>query len=124
MALVHLRNDRLPQAEEVLREAASQANAPPAVFHNLAFVLERTGRLDDAQIVLEEAVARGGAVDPRIQISLGIVALRRGRLEDADALLAAARPLFGKRRPTPAWFHYAALAAALSGDFQRAGALV
>ena len=91
MALVHLRNDRLPQAEESLREAASQPNAPPAVFHNLAFVLERTDRLDDAQIALEEAATRGGGTDPRIQISLGIVALRRGRLEDGEALLAAAR---------------------------------
>jgi len=124
MALVHLRNDRLPQAEESLREAASQPNAPAAVFHNLAFVLERTGRLDDAQIALEEAVTRGGGTDPRVQIALGIVALRRGQLEEGDALLAAARPLFGKRKPTAPWFHYAALAAALGGDFERAGALV
>src|ERR687895_1174653 len=50
MALVHLRNDRLAQAEEALREAASRPNAPGAVFHNLAFVLERSGRLEDAQI--------------------------------------------------------------------------
>jgi tetratricopeptide (TPR) repeat protein len=124
MALVHLRNDRLPQAEESLREAASQPNAPAAVFHNLAFVLERTGRLDDAQIALEEAVTRGAGSDPRVQIALGIVALRRGQLEAGDALLAAARPLFGKRKPTATWFHYAALAAALGGDFERAGALV
>jgi tetratricopeptide (TPR) repeat protein len=123
-ALVHLRNDRLPQAEESLREAASQPNAPAAVFHNLAFVLERTERLEDAQIALEEAVARGGGGDPRVQTSLGIVALRRGQLEDGDALLASARALFGKRRPSAPWFHYAALAAALSGDFVRAGALV
>jgi tetratricopeptide (TPR) repeat protein len=123
-ALVHLRNERLPQAEESLREAASQPNAPAAVFHNLAFVLERMGRLDDAQITLEEAVARGGGGDPRVQTSLGIVALRRGQIEQGDALLASARTLFGKRRPTAPWFHYAALAAALSGDFVRAGALV
>jgi tetratricopeptide (TPR) repeat protein len=123
-ALVHLRNERLPQAEESLREAASQPNAPAAVFHNLAFLLERTGRFDDAQIALEEAIARGAGGDPRVQTSLGIVALRRGHLEDADALLAAARALFGKRRPTAPWFHYAALAAALSGDLERAMALV
>jgi tetratricopeptide (TPR) repeat protein len=123
-ALVHLRNERLPQAEESLREAASQPNAPSAVFHNLAFVLERMGRLDDAQITLEEAVARGGGGDPRVQTSLGIVALRRGQIEQGDALLASARALFGKRRPSAPWFHYAALAAALSGDFVRAAALV
>jgi tetratricopeptide (TPR) repeat protein len=123
-ALVHLRNERLPQAEETLREAASQPNAPAAVFHNLAFVLERLGRLDDAQIALEEAVARGGGSDPRVQISLGIVALRRGRLDEGDKILANARALFGKRRATAPWFHYAALAAALVGDFKRATALV
>ncbi|MGQ0714058.1 MAG: DUF4388 domain-containing protein [Gemmatimonadaceae bacterium] len=124
MALVYLRNQRWPQAEESLREAASQQNAPPAVFHNLAFVLESTGRLDDAQIALEEAVARGGGGDPRIQTSLGVVALKRGQLEQGDATLAAARALFGKRRPSATWFHYAALAAALSGDLDRAAALV
>ena len=31
-----------------------------------------------------------------------------------------ARPLFGTRPPTPAWFHYAALTAALLGDLDRA----
>ena len=124
MALVHLRNDRLPQAEESLREAASQPNAPAAVFHNLAFVLERSARFDDAQIALEEAVARGAGGDPRVQISLGIIALRRGDLDQADAILAAARTLFGKRRPSATWFHYAALAAALAGDLERASGVV
>jgi tetratricopeptide (TPR) repeat protein len=123
-ALVHLRYGRLPQAEESLREAGSQANAPAAIFHNLAFVLERAGRFEDAQIALEEAVARGGGGDPRVQTSLGLVALRLGHLEKGDALLAGARALFGKRRPTAPWFHYAALAAALSGDFERAATLV
>jgi tetratricopeptide (TPR) repeat protein len=123
-ALVHLRNDRLPQAEESLREAASQPNAPAAVFHNLAFVLERTGRLEDAQIALDEAVTRGAGGDPRVQLSLGIIALRRGDLDQADAILAAARALFGKRRPSATWFHYAALAAALAGDLERASTLV
>src|SRR5919109_2361141 len=97
MALVHLRNGRLAQAEESLREAASQPNAPAAVFHNLAFVLERSGRLDDAQIALEAAVALGAGNDPRGQTSLGIIALRRGRLEEGDRILASARSLFGKR---------------------------
>ena len=124
MALVHLRHDRLPQAEEVLREAAAQQNAPPAVFHNLAFVLERAGRFDDAQIALEEAVTRGGGSDPRIQTSLGIIAMRRGQLEAGNEILSAARALFGKRRPSATWFHYAALAAALGGDLERASALV
>jgi Flp pilus assembly protein TadD len=123
-ALVHLRNDRLAQAEEALREAASRPNAPGAVFHNLAFVLERSGRLEDAQIALEEAVTRGAGNDPRVQTSLGIIALRRGRLVEGDRILAGARSLFGKRRPTAPWFHYAALAAALAGDIERATELV
>lgn len=124
MALVHMRSDRWPQAEAQLREAAEQPNAPAAVFHNLAFVLERSGQYEDAQIMLEEAMARGGGTDPRIQVSLGVLALKRGQREQADTILSAARTLFGKRRPSAAWFHYTALAAALAGDYERASALV
>jgi tetratricopeptide (TPR) repeat protein len=59
-----------------------------------------------------------------VQTSIGVVALLAGDVVSADAALGAARPLFGNRPPTAAWFHYAALTAALLGDHQRAGTLL
>jgi tetratricopeptide (TPR) repeat protein len=114
------RQGKLGEATASLKEAASQPGVRYAILHNLAYVLERQGRYAEAQAALQEAARRGGATDARVQTSLGVVALLAGDVATADGALAAARPLFGNRPPTAAWFHYAALTAALLGDHQRA----
>jgi tetratricopeptide (TPR) repeat protein len=124
LGLVAMREGKWSEAVLTLREAAAQPNVRPAVFHNLAYALERLGRYDDAAEALREAVARGGEDDARVRTSLGVLALKTGELEEADATLASARALWGKRQPPAAWFHYAALAAALTGDLDRALALI
>ncbi len=101
-----MRQARWSEAVLTLREAASQPMARAAVLHNLAYALERLGHLDEAREALAEAARRGGTEDPRTRISLGVLALKRGDLAEADETLASARPLFGKRVPPPAWFHY------------------
>ena len=118
------RQAKWAEATTVLKEAAGQAGVRYGVLHNLAYVLERQGRYAEAQAALEEAARRGGAADARVQTSIGIVALLAGDVVSADAALGAARPLFGNRPPTAAWFHYAALTAALLGDHQRAASLL
>jgi tetratricopeptide (TPR) repeat protein len=122
--LVYMRQGRWPEAEATFRECAAQPTAKPAVFHNLAFALERLGRHDEAKTMLDEAVRRGAAGDARVQTSLGVNALRRGDIAAADDAFTSARPLWGKRPPPPSWFHYAALAAAVAGDLDRAVALL
>jgi tetratricopeptide (TPR) repeat protein len=102
----------------------AQPGARASALHNLAYALERLGRYDDARTALEEAVRRGGAKDPRIQTSVGVVALRMGDVAGADRALQVARPLFGTRPPTAAWFHFAALTAALLGELDRAVTLL
>ena len=124
LGLVLMRQGKWPDAANAFHEAASQPQAKPAVFHNLAYALERLGRYEEAQAALEEAVHRGGGSDPRTQTSLGVLSLRQGDPVAADAMLSAARQLWGKRGPAPAWFHYASLAAALTGDVARAEALL
>ena len=123
LGLVAMREARWSEAVQLFREAAAQPHAKPAIFHNLAYALECMGEHEAAQDALDEAVQRGGDDDPRIRLSIGVLALRSGHIERADAELAAARPLWGKRPPSPAWFHYAALAAALGGDLDRAAQL-
>ncbi len=124
LALVAMREGRWSEAVLTLREATAQPSARAAVYHNLAYALERMGHHDEAREVLSEAARRGGTDDPRTRISLGVLALKRGDLAEADETLTSARPLFGKKMPPPAWFHYAALAAALRADLDRAIALI
>jgi tetratricopeptide (TPR) repeat protein len=124
LALVAMREGRWSEAVLTLREATAQPAARAAVYHNLAYALERMGHHDEARDALNEAARRGGIEDPRTRISLGVLALKRGELTEADDMLTGARELFGKKAPPPAWFHYAALAAALRGDLDRAIALI
>ena len=124
IGLALMRQGKWDDAAVAFEECCAQPGARPAALHNLAYALERLGQYDKAQIALDEAIRRGGAKDPRIQTSLGVVALRTGDVAAADAALSAARPLFGTRTPTAAWFHYAALTAALLGDLDRALAIL
>ena len=124
LGLVYARQGKWPEAAEVFRAASHDRNAKPAAFHNLAFALERLGRYDDAREQLEEAMRRGGRDDPRMHTTLGVLTLRLGNASGADAVLSAARPLWGTRPPSAAWFHFAALAAALTGDLPRAAAVL
>jgi tetratricopeptide (TPR) repeat protein len=124
LSLVSMREGRWSEAVLTLREAAAQPTARPSIFHNLAYALERLGSLDEAREMLHEAIARGGGDDPRIRTSFGVLALRTGEVDEANASFTSARALLGKRLPSPAWFHYASLAAGLAGDLDRALELI
>ena len=119
-----MRQGKWSDAVAAFQQCVAQPGARAAALHNLAFGLERLGRYDEAKTTLDEAIRRGGAKDPRIQTSLGVVALRAGDVISADAALQVARPLFGTKPPTAAWFHYSALTAALLGDLERAVSLL
>lgn len=123
VGLVLARQQKWEDATAAFTEAAAMPGAKPAVFHNLAYVLEQQNRIEDARKALDDA-ATHGANDPRVLTSMGAVHLLAGDLDAANAALDAARPLFGKKPPTPAWFHYAGLTAALLGDSLRAAAVL
>lgn len=120
LGLVHLRRHEWQLAVDTLRHVGRQTDAPSAVFHNLAFGLERLGRLDDARAALGEAQRRSGERDPRTQLSEAIVELLSGNVNSAEEHLAAARTAWGARQPTAAWYHVAGLTASLAGDGERA----
>lgn len=124
IGLVLLRQERWGDALAVYEDVTARPGAAAAVYHNMAYALERLGRNAEAQRALQDAAKRSGGTSPQIQTSIGIVALRAGDLAAADEALAAARPLWGVRPPSPAWYHYAALAAALLGDLARAQTLL
>jgi len=124
VGLVLARQGQWDDAIAAFDEVAAQPTATMSVFHNLAYALEQQHRYEEARVALDEAVRRGGASDPRVQTSIGVVSLMTGDLRAADAALTAARPLFGKKPPTAPWFHYTGLTAALQGDTTRAASIL
>jgi len=124
VGLVLARQRKWDEALAAFGEALGTPGPKLAVYHNMAYVLEQLNRYDEARLALEEAVRHGGATDARVQTSLGVVNLLAGNLRAAEEALTVARPLFGSRPPTPAWFHYTGLAAALLGDCKRAATIL
>jgi tetratricopeptide (TPR) repeat protein len=120
LGLVQLHKGDWEDAVETLRRTTREPDASAAAFHNLAYALERLGHLDEAAGMLAEASRRGGGNDPRVTLSLGVIALKRGEPAAADEHLSSARQAWGARQPSAAWFHAAGLAAALLGDLPRA----
>ena len=119
VGLILLRQGKWTEAIAALQDAASRPGAKPALFHNLALALERMGRYAEALSALHDATKRGGARDPHIHTSLGVVSLMMGDVAAADRELGLAKSLWSDR-PSAAWYHYAALTAALLGDLTRA----
>jgi len=116
------RQSKWTEAAAAFSDCAREGPPHPAVLHNLAYALEQQQRYDEARTALDEAISHGGADDPRIHTSLGVLNFLTGDLAAANTSFRNARPLFGTRGPTPAWFHYAALALALTGDVEGAAA--
>jgi tetratricopeptide (TPR) repeat protein len=119
IGLVQIRQSKYTEAVETYQKAAARPGARASTFHNLAIALERLGRYPEAISALQDAVQRGGSKDARIQTSLGIISLLMGDVTAAEATLAQAKPLWNGT-PSAAWYHYAALSAALLGDLDRA----
>ena len=117
--LVLLRQGRWQDAAVLFQQMVSRRVTSSAVYHNLAYALERLGRHDEAADALSQAM-RSSANDPRMKLSAGVLALRRGDIADADAALGEAAALWDRRPKPAAWYHYAALAAALANDIDRA----
>ncbi|MCA0375942.1 MAG: tetratricopeptide repeat protein [Gemmatimonadetes bacterium] len=125
VGLVHARRGAWADAIETFAQVAADPDAPAAVWHNLAFAHEQVGDDAEAARCYAEAARRAGPTpDPRIALSLAVRALGARDLATAERELAAARAHWGARRPSAAWFHAAALAAALDGDVTRAVAIL
>lgn len=120
LGLVQLRRQDWRRAEATLREAAAEPDARSGIFLNLAFALECTGNCDEAAAMLDEAERRAVSPEPRISLSRAVLALRHRDPAAAASHLRKAREEWGDRCPDAAWYHYAGLAAALSGNLDGA----
>jgi predicted Zn-dependent protease len=117
--LILLRRRRWKEATDAFQSAAPGIPLKGALLHNLAFAYERLGQLEKARLLAERAVAAVRRTDPAMQLQVGIIALRAGDIRSAKIALAEARALWTNSPPPAIWFHYAALASAMSSDPNR-----
>lgn len=88
-ANAHIYLGHAQAAIDLLRQAQRIAPDHPEVLLELGRALSNAGQLDEAEPVLRQAVAHGGAA---ARVELGILLRRQGRLEDAaEAFQAALR---------------------------------
>ncbi len=115
LALIELRRGREKDAVRLLQRLVDDTGPSFASFMNLAYALERLDRAEDARLVLDEAEK----LRPRnalVALVRGIVLLRSGDGDGARASFAAYRERLGDdETPSPLYYHYAALDAAVTG---------
>ena len=119
VGLIALRRSDWTGAVDAFQAAAPVAREKAALLHNLALAYERLGQIEKARLLAERAMAASRKPEPKMQMQLGIIALRAGDLRAAKAALAEARSHWTSTSPPAVWFHYAGLASAMGGDPRR-----
>jgi tetratricopeptide (TPR) repeat protein len=119
IGLIALKQAKWADGVESLRTAAERGGPRPAVLYDLAYGLERMGRLADAEAAYGEAVSKARD-DARIMTGWGIAALKRGDAGVAAGRLQRARELLGDKRPPAIWYWAASLAHAAESDLEAA----
>ena len=125
IGLVHVRRREWGEAIAAFTRVAPHPEAPAAVLANLALALEQIGEVAHARTVLDEALRRAGpSPDPRLPLARAMRHLADGEVAAAEQQLEMARTLWGARHPSAGWYQVAGLVAALTGDLERATALL
>ncbi|MBA2687843.1 MAG: DUF4388 domain-containing protein [Gemmatimonadaceae bacterium] len=120
LGLISLHNGQWSEAARCFELAAPKADMKMAIYNNLAYAYERDGQLEKARLAMAKALTRGGVNDPVVQTGAAALALQTNDLLDAEVAVDAARKLLGQRRPSAAWFHYAAVSAMLAKNWEHA----
>ncbi len=108
LGLIALRQGRFDDAVRAFRLIASRPGADLSSHVNLAYALERLGRLEEARAALREA-ERVSPEEPVVRFALGVLALRRGDVSGAEEYFRLDAEKWGTRVRPAAFFHYAAL---------------
>lgn len=85
------RNERLPEAKELIEKALALAPEDPFITDSLGWVKFRLGRLDEAEGLLRKAFSK--RADAEIAIHLAEVLWVQGRLNDAKSMFQQAKDL-------------------------------
>jgi tetratricopeptide (TPR) repeat protein len=122
LALVMLRSGRESEALDLMDRAEERGEASYARLRNRALALERLGRPGDALEILDRAEDLAES-DPELVLARAVALLKAG--ESGDALIEFDRyrdalGLEPDEAPGPLFYAYAILAAAASGESERA----
>jgi len=119
LALIAIREGRDREALRAFKGLIDDYGPSYAAFTNLAYVLRRLGRRDDALLALEQAEAmRRGGVAALLRAS---IQLEAGQLDGVgEALDDYVAGLAADAVPAASYFHLSALIAALGGDLDGA----
>lgn len=123
LGLIAIRQGDFAGAAEQFRLACDRGGPRAAALHNLAYALERQGRLEEASAAYGEAASRERD-DRRVLLGWAIVALKRNELTVALGRLARVRELVAADDLPPIWYWAASLAHALAGDQPEALAVI
>jgi len=108
-------------AESTLREVMERGGAKPAVFNNLAVVLNRLGKTDEAIALIDEGIEKTQG-HPQLHLTKASLQLRRGDPAAALTTLEDYAELKSGDYP-PLYFSIRILAEALSADLDSAASL-
>jgi tetratricopeptide (TPR) repeat protein len=123
LGLIALKQGRLEDAVRTFRSCATRPNGLTAALVNLAYALERAGRIDEARASLIDAVVARPS-DPMVRLAQGVLALRGGDIHAAAKHFEECAQLWKPEARPAAWYHYTGLVAALRGDLDRAAMLL
>jgi tetratricopeptide (TPR) repeat protein len=123
LGLIALRQGRLEDAVRTFRGCATRPGGSSAALVNLAYALERAGRIDEARAALVDAAAARPS-DPMVRLAQGVLALRGGDVMTSARHFDECATLWPAGERPAAWYHYAGLACALRGDLDRASMLL
>jgi tetratricopeptide (TPR) repeat protein len=115
LGLIAIKQGQWEEAVEMFQRAVEKGGPRPSALHNLAFAMERQGRLAEAEATYADAVSKDRR-DPRIMLGWGIAALLREDYAVASGRLARSRELLGSTVPPPTWYWAATLAHAGADD--------
>jgi tetratricopeptide (TPR) repeat protein len=118
LTLVDLRRGRLEAAEEKLRGIIARGGTRPAVYNNLAVVLARRGRTEEAIALLDEGLQKTRG-HTKLLLTKANLQLRRGDPAAAKSTLERYEEAVGEDLP-PLYFSTRALAEAMSADLDAA----
>jgi hypothetical protein len=119
-AQVSLIRDALPESEKVLRALHQERPADQAVLHALSRVIQKQGRVDEADALYDESARLPGG-DPLALYNKSLNLFNLGRTAEAEAAVQAAlaQRTFATALGLSMWY-----ALTLHGDLERAKAIL
>lgn len=118
-ALIAVREGRDREAASEFKKVIDENGPNYAAFTNLAFVLKRMGRIEEALLALDQAEAiRSGGEAALLRATIHLE--RQELIQVASSLASYLAGVEADSRPASSYFHLTALAAALAGNLDGA----